>query len=115
MIRSIQIILISIVYWIIFPIETFFAGIVIRILSLFSYDKSHKAAIEMLNMSIRIQAVQNLSSGKKFENNNSKSFWIWFYNTNKTIINLNRYVMKWAISKFLTKKEKLDSKLVWLQ
>jgi hypothetical protein len=117
MFRDIQIVLISIAYWIIFPIQTFFAGLAIRILALWGEDRSHKAATDMLTMAMRIQQVQEDHPIPQ-KNNGQVSghpFWIWFYHTNKNLINLNNHIIRWAISKYLSQKEKIDSKLAWLQ
>lgn len=113
MIRDTQIILISIAYWIIFPIQTFIAGLSIRVLSLWGSEKTNKAATDMMIMAERIQYVQQhpLSA----PDTNIKPFWVWFYNLNTNIINLNHYVIRWAIFKYLKPEQRAGSQLSWLQ
>lgn len=116
MFRDIQIIFISMAYWIIFPVQTFIAGVVIRILSLWGYDRSHQAATHMLNMAVKIQQIQDLHPIRKATPDlKGNLFWIRFYNLNKYLIGLNNHIIKWSISPYLSQQEKVDSKLAWLQ
>ena len=116
MVDNFKTVLIAVAYWIVFPVQTFLAGIVIRVLNLWGYDYSHGAALDILKMAVKIQVIQDSHSIQNLESRTpSDPFWIWFYNANKYMLGLNNHIIRWAISSYISPQEKAESKLAWLQ